>query len=62
MSKIPNTTEGEFICENCGNKVNDMIELGCADGQHFCEACIDDFIVDIHADFGVILIKKSSLT
>ena len=52
----------KFICENCGNEVDDKIKLGCSiNGQPFCEACIDDFIIDSHIDFGVMLIKKSSL-
>jgi len=50
-----------YICENCGSKVNDVVELGCANGQPFCEICIDDFIIDNHMDFGVVFIKKSSL-
>ena len=50
-----------FVCENCGNKVDDVIKLGYADGQPFCEICIDDFIIDSHIDFGTMLIKKSSL-
>ena len=55
-----NVVEMEFICENCGNKVDDKIKLGCVHDQPFCEVCIDDFIVDCHADFGIMLIKKSS--
>jgi len=51
----------KFICENCGNEVDDEIKLGCVNGQPFCEICIDDFIIDNHIDFGVMLIKKSSL-
>lgn len=51
----------EFICENCGNKVDDAIKLGCVNDQPFCEDCIDNFIVDSHIDFGTMLIKKSSL-
>lgn len=50
----------EFICENCGHKVDDEIKLGCVSDQPFCEICIDDFIIDSHIDFGVMLIKKSS--
>jgi hypothetical protein len=51
----------KFICENCGNEADNKIKLGCINGQPFCEACIDDFIIDSHIDFGVMLIKKSSL-
>lgn len=58
---MPNTTKTKLICENCGNEVDDIIKLGCVNGQPFCEACIDDFIIDSYIDFGVILIKKSSL-
>ena len=54
-------SETKFICENCGNEVDDKIKLGYVSGQPFCEACIDDFIIDSHIDFGVMLIKKSSL-
>ncbi len=61
MSKMLNTTEAKFICENCGNKVDDETKLGCVNGQPFCEVCIDDFIIDSHIDFGIMLIKKSSL-
>ena len=61
MPKKPNETKVEFVCENCGNKVDDRIKLGYADGQPFCEVCIDDFIIDSHIDFGYMLIKKSSL-
>jgi len=50
----------KFICENCGNKVDDINKLGYVNGQPFCEACIDDFIIDTHIDFGVMLVKKSS--
>ena len=53
--------EVKLICENCGNEVDDIIKLGYVSGQPFCEACIDDFIIDNHIDFGVMLIKKSSL-
>lgn len=49
----------EFICENCGHKVDDEIKLGCANGQPFCEICIDDFIIVDHIDLGIMLIKKS---
>ena len=51
----------KFICENCGNEVDDIIKLGCVSDQPFCEICIDDFIIDNRIDFGVILIEKSSL-
>jgi len=51
----------KFICENCGNEVDDIIKLGYISGQPFCEACIDDFIIDNRIDFGVMLIKKNSL-
>jgi hypothetical protein len=50
----------EFICENCGNEVDDEIKLGCVNDQPFCEICIDDFIIDSYMDFGTMLIKKGS--
>ena len=58
---MSNITETKFICENCGNEVDDINKLGYVSGQPFCEACIDDFIIDSRIDFGVMLIKKSSL-
>jgi len=51
----------KFICENCGNEVDDKSKLGYVSGQPFCEACIDNFIIDNHKDFNVMLIKKNSL-
>ena len=58
---MSNTTEAKLICENCGNEVDDIIKLGCVSDQPFCEVCIDDFIIDSHIDFGIMLIKKNSL-